>query len=80
MNHTRTKPRKRAANLSIDADLLDEAKSLGISISSVAEDGLRKAVSAEKGRRWKEENAEAIQSMNEWVEKNGIPLAQFRQF
>jgi len=80
MNHTRTKPRKRAANLSIDADLLDEAKELGIGISNAAEDGLRKAVSAEKGRRWKEENAEAIRSMNDWVKKNGIPLAQFRQF
>lgn len=80
MNHARKKPAKRAANLFIDAELLDEAKALGIGISSAAEDGLRKAVSAEKGRRWKQENKEAIESSNRWVEKHGLPLAKFRQF
>ena len=33
-----------------------------------------------EGRKWLEENAEAIKSMNEWVEKNGLPLAKHRQF
>ena len=29
---------------------------------------------SEEGRKWQKENAEAIKSMNEWVEKNGVPL------
>jgi len=32
------------------------------------------------GRKWLEENAEAIKSINEWVEKNGLPLDKYRQF
>ena len=35
---------------------------------------------SEEGRKWQEENAEAIKSMNEWVEKNGLPLAKYRAF
>jgi hypothetical protein len=36
-------------------------------------------ISAE-GRKWLEENAEAIKSINEWVEKNGLPLEKYRMF
>lgn len=39
----------------------------------------RNAIS-EEGRKWLEENAEAIKSMNEWVEINGLPLAKYRTF
>lgn len=39
-----------------------------------------RGVISEAGRKWQEENAEAIKSMNEWVEKNGLPLAKYRQF
>ena len=31
-------------------------------------------------RLWQEENAEAIRSSNEWVEKNGLPLEKYRPF
>jgi post-segregation antitoxin (ccd killing protein) len=29
---------------------------------------------------WLEENQVAIESSNKWVEKHGLPLAQYRQF
>lgn len=29
---------------------------------------------------WKQENSEAIKSSNDWVEKNGLALDQYRQF
>ena len=35
---------------------------------------------SEAGRKWIEENAEAIRSSNEYVEKHGLPLAKYRQF
>jgi antitoxin CcdA len=31
-------------------------------------------------RLWQEENAEAIADYNRFIEENGIPLAEFRQF
>jgi len=41
---------------------------------------LREAVRKRKAAEWLEENRAALQSSNEWVEKNGLPLAQYRQF
>ena len=71
---------KKAANLSLDAELLAEARSLEINLSVAAEDGLKRAVSSAKADAWKRENAEAIRSSNEWVEKNGLPLEKYRMF
>jgi antitoxin CcdA len=73
-------PPRKATNLSLDAALVDDARALDVNLSRAAEEGLRKAVAAEKGRRWLEENRAAIDAWNGWVEKNGLPLAQYRQF
>jgi antitoxin CcdA len=71
---------RRATNLSIDPDLRDEAKSLGINVSRAAELGIREAVREKKAAAWLRENAEAIAGWNAWVEENGPPLARHRQF
>ena len=71
---------KQAANLSVDSKLLQEAKELKINLSQTLEEALREKVRAEKGRKWLEENREAIESYNEWVRKNGLPLAKYRMF
>lgn len=76
---TRT-PSRKPANLSIDADLLAEAKALNVNVSRAAETGIAEAVKAEKERVWKEENREAIEAWNAWVRENGLPLAKYRQF
>lgn len=72
--------RKRPTNVSLSESLVKESRELGINISQACEDGLAAAVKAERGRRWKEDNAEAIRSYNEWIEKNGVPLARYRRF
>ena len=77
--NARSKIRK-ATNLSIDPDLIEEAKALGVNASRAAEAGVREAVRAAKSEAWLRENAEAIASSNAWVEKNGLPLAKYRQF
>ena len=74
------KPARKSANLTLDKTLAEEARSLGINLSRAAEDGIAKAVKAEKERRWREENAEAIKSYNEWIEENGLPLEDYRVF
>ena len=64
--------RKRAANVSIDAEVLAEAKTMGINLSQTLEDELRKQVRQAKIDRWSEENKEAIDSYNRFIEEHGI--------
>jgi len=71
---------RKPANLSLDAELIASARDLDINISRAAEDGLARAIKAERERRWLEENAEAIRQENEYVEKQGLPFAKYRQF
>lgn len=71
--------RRRPSNLSLDADLVAEARALDINVSRAAEEGLARAVSEEKARRWKEENREAMESWNAYVEKHGLPLEKYRK-
>lgn len=80
MRNLSAKALRVPANLSIDAALMREAKALDVNVSRAAEAGIAEAVAAEKARLWKLENREAIQGLNEYVEKNGIPLAEFQQF
>ncbi len=78
--HARSVAAKRAANLTIDAELLAEARHFDINLSRAAEAGIARAVADAKADRWKKENHEALQSSNAFVDANGLPLAQFRQF
>lgn len=71
---------KRATNLSLDSDLLTEAKALKINVSQAAEQGLAQTIKVERERRWKEENRDALEAANEYVKKYGLPLARYRQF
>ena len=71
---------RRATSLTLDRDLLAEAKTLGVNVSRAAEEGLAVALKAERARRWKEENAEAIREYNEFVEREGVLLSEHRMF
>ena len=57
-----------------------EAEALGLDPAAIAAEAVREAVRAEKARRWLEENREAIEAHNKWVEENGLPLAEYRMF
>lgn len=61
------KPLKRATSLTLDRDLLTEARGLGLNISRAAEEGVRAAIRAEKQRQWREDNAAAVQNYNDRV-------------
>lgn len=73
-------PGRKATKLSLDRRVVADAKALGLDVSRIAEEAISDAVRAEKNRRWKEENREALQSMNEWVRENGLPLEKYRLF
>ena len=66
---------KRKTSLSLDTDALDAARGLGINVSAVADEALRRAVYDERRRRWLEENAAAFEAQAAWHERHGHPLA-----
>ena len=71
---------RRATNVSLSREHLAEARELGINVSQACERGLRETIAEARAARWLEENREAIESSNAWVEANGLPLAHLRLF
>lgn len=59
---------------------MEQARELKINISRAAEDGITYAIKVERERLWRLENAEAIRLSDDYVEKHGLPLAQYRKF
>jgi len=79
---------RKAANLSVDAELVEQARSLNIDPSQVAERAIfhkireqrSEAERADMNRKWNEENAEAIASLNAYFEEHGFPFPQYRRY
>lgn len=71
---------KRATNISLPSDLIDEAKRLDINISRACEQGLEQQVAKTRAEVWLEENRKALESSNAYVETHGLPLARYRMF
>ena len=72
--------RKRAVNVTVDESVLAEAKQLGLNLSQVLEDELKKRVTEERTRRWQEEHREAIEAHNRFIEKQGSWSAKYRSW
>ena len=70
--------KKRAVNLFVDTELLDEARRLRINMSETLERRLRAIVRAEQERRWLEENREAIASINAFIDRHGLIASRLR--
>lgn len=71
---------KKATNVSLSAELVDEAKKLGINVSEACQSGLAAQVKAARDAAWKEKNRAAIESWNDYIRKNGMPYDKYRQF
>jgi len=71
-------PKKRAVNLFVDADLLEQARQLRINISDTLERRLRSIVRAEQEKRWLEENRDAIASINSFIDRHGLLASKLR--
>ena len=63
---------KKAANLSIRADLLEEARAYKINLSQTLENALQVELKKKKERRWLEENRAAIEAYNRHIERDGL--------
>lgn len=71
---------KKATNITLSADVLNEANALGINISLACDQFLRELVKSEQERRWQSENAEFIAAYNADVFREGLPLEAWRSF
>lgn len=75
-----TQAPKRAANLSINADLLSKAKELDINLSATLEQALIEALRKRQRDQWVAENQAAIEAYNEHVDKQGVFSDGLRSF
>lgn len=71
---------KKPTNLSINSDLLMQAKALHINLSGTLEERLAELVREARRRQWLEENSAAIDDYNRRVEQKGVFSDGLRRF
>ncbi|MES9941083.1 MAG: type II toxin-antitoxin system CcdA family antitoxin [Candidatus Thiodiazotropha sp. 6PLUC7] len=75
-----SKAPKKATNLSINSDLLLKARAQKINLSATLERALAQQLRQSERKKWKSDNREAIEALNELVEKHGLFSDSFRDF
>lgn len=71
---------KRPINLSLNAEVLDAAKALGLNVSQACERHLTELVRAEQMKRWQVEHADFVAAYNASVRDADLPLDAWRTF
>ncbi len=71
---------KKSTNLSINSDLLMQAKHNNINLSKALEQRLIELLLEEKRCRWREDNREAIEAYNHRIEVTGVFSDNLRKF
>lgn len=71
---------KKSTNLSINSDLLRQAKERRINLSQALEARLAELLREEKCRSWQAENREAIEDYNRRIETDGVFSDGIRHF
>lgn len=71
---------KKSTNLSINGDLLRQARERKINLSQLLESSLVELLREEKGVSWREENREAIEEYNRRVATGGVFSDGLRRF
>lgn len=67
-------------NLTLDSDVAETARALGLNMSRLAEAAIIAAAKVERNRLWRAENQAAIATYADEVARDGLPLARFRSF
>lgn len=71
---------KKPTNVTVNSDLLTQAKEYKINISATLESALADALKLKKIDIWKEENKAAIASYNAVIEEYGLFSDEMRMF
>lgn len=72
--------RRVKVSLTLDADVAEAARSLGLNMSGLAEAAIIDGAKIERNRKWRAENQSAINAYAKEVAEEGLPLAGFRSF
>ena len=67
-------------NLTLDSDVAETARALGLNMSRLDEAAIIAAAKVERNRLWRTENQAAIATYADEVAREGLPLARFRSF
>ena len=71
---------KKAANLTVRADLLDEARARKINLSQTLETALAAELKKRREAEWLEQNKAAIEAYNREIAEHGLWSDGLRQF
>ena len=71
---------KKAANLTVRADLLEEARAYKINLSQTLEAALAVELKKRRETEWLEQNKAAIEAYNREVAEHGLFSDSYRQF
>ena len=77
--YDRTAP-KKPTNLTVNSDLLAQAKSRHINISAVLESALEEELKQKKKEEWMRDNKEAINAYNVNIQEFGVFSDEIRAF
>lgn len=70
---TRAHPKgKQPTNLTLDAELVKQARELELNLSRLLEERLREVIAEERRRRWLAENDAAFEAYDRFVARHGI--------
>lgn len=71
---------KKAANLSINTDLLNQAKALQINLSATLERALTEAIRNKQRQQWLQDNQQSIENYNQRIEAESCFSDNLRSF
>jgi antitoxin CcdA len=71
---------KKAANLTVRADLLEEARARKINLSRTLEVALAAELKRQREAEWLEQNKAAIDAYSRHIERDGLFSDRFRNF
>jgi len=71
---------RKATNLTLDAEVLKQARALGINLSAVLEARLVELIRDAEQERWRAANREAVQDYNARIARDGAFGDRYRRF
>lgn len=71
---------KKTVNVTVDRELFQKAKALGVNVSSVLADALNARVRDIEIQQWREENRHALEELNRISEENGLLSDEYKVF
>lgn len=72
--------KRKPINLSLDSQIVEAARELGLNISRISEQALRIATKKERERRWAAQHRERMDAFADWLDEHGMPFEDLRVF